>query len=240
MKKYIWLAAIIVIVYSVQALFLSAGGIGADSLSYFGIAADFPQVITNLFPLGFPALIKVFQSVFQDYFWASKVLNISMAVCILLFSYFKQFYFKETVLLFTGKTLFFALNLVSSEGSFIFLLYFLIYFFHEKFEEKIKSGTFVFFCFSFNGAVIYGALFGGLHLFRNSILLVISGSQVKTVTNKNRFVSIFMDFWNWYYELFKFQLFYVRKFYGRTSSGRSGTICTYLYFSGYLGNDQCG
>ncbi len=70
MKKYIWLAAIIVIVYSVQALFLSAGGIGADSLSYFGIAADFPQVITNLFPLGFPALIKVFQSVFQDYFWA--------------------------------------------------------------------------------------------------------------------------------------------------------------------------
>ncbi len=164
MKKYIWLAAIIVIVYSVQALFLSAGGIGADSLSYFGIAADFPQVITNLFPLGFPALIKVFQSVFQDYFWASKVLNISMAVCILLFSYFKQFYFKETVLLFTGKTLFFALNLVSSEGSFIFLLYFLIYFFHEKFEEKIKSGTFVFFA-SLLMVLLFTVRYSGIYIY---------------------------------------------------------------------------
>ncbi len=164
MKKYIWLAAIIVIVYSVQALFLSAGGIGADSLSYFGIAADFPQVITNLFPLGFPALIKVFQSVFQDYFWASKVLNISMAVCILLFSYFKQFYFKETVLLFTGKTLFFALNLVSSEGPFIFLLYFLIYFFHEKFEEKIKSGTFVFFA-SLLMVLLFTVRYSGIYIY---------------------------------------------------------------------------
>ena len=164
MKKYIWLAAIIVIVYSVQALFLSAGGIGADSLSYFGIAADFPQVIANLFPLGFPALIKVFQSVFQDYFWASKVLNISMAVCILLFSYFKQFYFKETVLLFTGKTLFFALNLVSSEGPFIFLLYFLIYFFHEKFEEKIKSGTFVFFA-SLLMVLLFTVRYSGIYIY---------------------------------------------------------------------------
>ncbi len=164
MKKYIWLAAIIVIVYSVQALFLSAGGIGADSLSYFGIAADFPQVITNLFPLGFPALIKVFQSVFQDYFWASKVLNISMAVCILLFSYFKQFYFKETVLLFTGKTLFFALNLVSSKGSFIFLLYFLIYFFHEKFQEKIKSGTFVFFA-SLLMVLLFTVRYSGIYIY---------------------------------------------------------------------------
>ena len=164
MKKYIWLAAVIVIVYSVQSLFLSAGGIGADSLSYFGIAADFPQVITNLFPLGFPALIKIFHSVFQDYFWASKVLNILMVVCILLFSYFKQFYFKETVLLFTGKTLFFALNLVSSEGPFIFLLYFLIYFFHEKFQEKIKSGTFVFFA-SLLMVLLFTVRYSGIYIY---------------------------------------------------------------------------
>lgn len=164
MKKYVWLAVVIVIIYSGQSFFLSAGGIGADSLSYFGIASDFPKLITNLFPLGFPALIKVLHSVFQDYFWASKVLNVLMVIGILLFSYFKQFYFKETVLLFTGKTLFFALNIVSSEGPFLFLMYFLIYFFHEKFHEKIKSGTFVF-CASILMVLLFTVRYSGIYIY---------------------------------------------------------------------------
>lgn len=164
MKKYVWLAIVIVIIYSGQSFFLSAGGIGADSLSYFGIASDFPRLITNLFPLGFPALIKVFHSVFQDYFWASKVLNVLMVVGILLFSYFKQFYFRETVLLFTGKTLFFALNIVSSEGPFLFLLYFLIFFFHEKFQEKIKSGTFVI-CASILMVLLFTVRYSGIYIY---------------------------------------------------------------------------
>lgn len=46
-------------------------------------------------------------------------------------------------MLFTGKTFFFSYNYVTSEGSFIFLFYFLIYLFHEKFQEKIRSITFV-------------------------------------------------------------------------------------------------
>ena len=164
MKKYIWLAVVVVIIYSGQSFFLSAGGIGADSLSYFGIAADFPKLITNLFPLGFPALIKVLHSVFQDYFWASKALNVLMVVGILLFSYLKQFYFRETVLLFTGKTLFSALNLVSSEGPFIFLLYFLIYFFHEKFLEKVKSGTFVLFA-SLLMILLFAVRYSGIYIY---------------------------------------------------------------------------
>lgn len=164
MKKYVWLAVVIVIIYSGQSFFLSAGGIGADSLSYFGIASDFPKLITNLFPLGFPALIKVLHSVFQDYFWASKVLNVLMVIGILLFSYFKQFYFKETVLLFTGKTLFFALNIISSEGPFLFLLYFLIFFFHEKFQEKIKSGTFVI-CASILMVLLFTVRYSGIYIY---------------------------------------------------------------------------
>ena len=144
MKKYVYLAVVIVIVYFFYSFFLAAGGIGADSLSYFGIASDMPKLVTNLFPLGFPALIKVFHFVFSDYYWAAKMLNISMVISILLFSYFKQFYFRETVLLFTGTSIFFAMGLVVSEGPFLFLLYFLIYLFHQKLVEKIKSGTFIF------------------------------------------------------------------------------------------------
>lgn len=143
MKKYVVLAVVIVLIYFFQSFFLAAGGIGADSLSYFGIASDLPRPETNLFPLGFPVLVQLFHSVFQDYFWAAKLLNISMVIVILVFSWFKRFYFKETVLLFTGKTVFFVLNIVNSEGPFIFLLYFLLYFLHERFRRKIKAETFI-------------------------------------------------------------------------------------------------
>ena len=143
MKKYIFLAVAVTVIYFFQSFFLATGGVGADSLSYFGIAADLPSLKTNLFPLGFPVLIKVFHSIFQDYFWAGKILNVTMVIVILLFSYFKQFYFRETVLLLAGKTLFFALNFVVSEGPFLLLLYFLIYFFHERFQEKINSRLFI-------------------------------------------------------------------------------------------------
>ena len=144
MRKYVYLAVAVTVIYFFQSFFLPAGGIGADSLSYFGIASDLPAIETNLFPLGFPVLIKIFHTLFQDYFWAAKMLNIFIVIFVLLFSYFKKFYFRETVLLFTGKTVFFAMNLVISEGPFIFLLYFLIYFFHERLQEKIDSRSFIF------------------------------------------------------------------------------------------------
>ncbi len=193
MKKYVWLAVVIVIIYSGQSFFLSAGGIGADSLSYFGIASDFPKLITNLFPLGFPALIKIFHSVFQDYFWASKVLNVLMVVGILLFSYFKQFYFRETVLLFTGKTLFFALNIVSSEGPFLFLLYFLIFFFHEKFQEKIKSRTFVF-CASILMVLLFTIRYSGIYIYLGVgvfwLLMVMRGKHLSIKNDLLKFLIV--------------------------------------------------
>lgn len=164
MKKYIYLAVFAVVIYFFQSFFLAAGGIGADGLSYFGIAADFPKIETNLFPLGFPALIKLFHFIFQDYFWAGKFLNISMVICILVFSYFKQFYFRETVLLFTGKTLFFAFNIISSEGTFIFLLYFLIYLFHQKFHGRIKPFKFVLLC-SFLMICLFAVRYSGIYIY---------------------------------------------------------------------------
>ncbi|MBW8361601.1 MAG: hypothetical protein K0M56_05365 [Kaistella sp.] len=144
MKKYVVFAIAVIVIYFFQSFFLPTGGVGADSLSYFGIASDLPRLETNLFPLGYPVLIKIFHIIFQDYFWASKMLNITMVVIMLLFAYFKKFYFRETVLLFAGKTLFFALNNACSEGAFIFILYFLIYLFHERFHGKITSRLFIF------------------------------------------------------------------------------------------------
>ncbi|WP_326987498.1 hypothetical protein [Chryseobacterium sp. MP_3.2] len=174
MKKYIYLAVFVVVIYFFQSFFLATGGIGADSLSYFGIAADFPKIETNLFPLGFPALIKMHHFIFQDYFWASKFLHISMVLGILAFSYFKKFYFRETVLLFTGKTLFFVFNIVSSEGTFVFLLYFLIYVLHQKLHDLIKPLKFVLLA-SFLMICLFAVRYSGIYIYLG--ILVYFGFQ---------------------------------------------------------------
>ncbi|MCD1118915.1 hypothetical protein [Chryseobacterium turcicum] len=139
MFKYKILAVLIVIVYFVVPFFFSNGGVGADSLSYFGIAADLPNPETNLFPLGYPVLLRLIYNIAGDWFWTSRILNLFLIITILSFSYFKKFYFRETVLLFTGKTFFFVFLGAISEAPFVFFLYFLFYFLHQMFLEKSKS-----------------------------------------------------------------------------------------------------
>lgn len=134
--KYKVLAVIIMAVYFSQTFFMSYGGIGSDSLSYFGISADLPDPQTNLFPLGYPVLLKMAHFFTKDYFWASKILNALFTVIILLFSYYKKFYFRETVLIFAGKTFYFAFFGAMSESPFIFFMYFLLYFLHQMFSEN--------------------------------------------------------------------------------------------------------
>ena len=143
MFKYYTLAFFVVILYFLQSFFLPFGGVGADGLSYFGIASDFPALKTNLFPFLYPALLRLFYTVLGDYFWAYKMLNLFMMLGILVFSWRKQFYFKETVLLFTGKTLFFTMTGALSESLFVFLLYFLLYFMDGFFKKKILPKTFI-------------------------------------------------------------------------------------------------
>jgi hypothetical protein len=139
MKKYILVSAVALAVYFFISFFLPSGGIVIDSLSYFGIASDLPLVKTNLFPLGFPVFIETFNLIFKDYFWASKTAVILLLLAILLFSYFKKFYFRETVLLCICKTFLFIFTGVFSESLFIFLLYFLIYYIKKVLEDEIRN-----------------------------------------------------------------------------------------------------
>lgn len=134
MTKYIILAIVVVLVNFAQSFFLATGGVYADSISYFEIASDLPKPVTDLFPLGYPALLRGFYALVGDYFWAYKFLNLSMLIVVFLFSYFKKFFFRETVLLFVGKTLLFAFSIAISEGTFLFLMYFLFYLFYRILE----------------------------------------------------------------------------------------------------------
>ena len=131
MNKYIILAIVVVIVCFGHSFLLPTGGVYADSLSYFEIATDLPNPVTDLFPLGYPTFLRVFFEVFRDYFWAYKILNVSMLILVFVFSYTKKFFFRETVLLFMGKTLLFAFSIAISEGPFLFLMYFMFYFLYK-------------------------------------------------------------------------------------------------------------
>ncbi|HEX7870752.1 MAG TPA: hypothetical protein VF455_11635 [Chryseobacterium sp.] len=139
MFKYKVLAVLIVIIYFIQPFFFSNGGIGADSLSYFGIAVDLPHPETNLFPLGYPVMLRMIYNLVGDWFWTARILSLLFMIIILSFSYFKKFYFRETILLFTGKTCFFVFTQAMSEEPFIFFLYFLFYFLHQLFSEEKKD-----------------------------------------------------------------------------------------------------
>nr|WP_314493578.1 hypothetical protein [uncultured Chryseobacterium sp.] len=138
MRKYKILAVITVLIYFLQSFFISFGGIVSDSLSYFGISGDLPYPETNLFPLGYPLLLKLFHLVFSDYFWSYKILNLFFTVTILIFSYSKKFFFRETVLLFAGKTFFYVFTQAVSESAFIFIFYFLIYFLFQMLNKPEK------------------------------------------------------------------------------------------------------
>ncbi|WP_300671433.1 hypothetical protein [Soonwooa sp.] len=131
MNKYIILAIVVVLVNFGQSFILPTGGVFADSLSYFEIATDLPKPVTDLFPLGYPAFLRAFFEIFKDYFWAYKFLHVTMLIVVFVFSYFKKFFFKETVLLFMGKTLLFVFSIAISEGPFLFLMYFMLYFLYQ-------------------------------------------------------------------------------------------------------------
>ncbi|KFC24648.1 hypothetical protein IO90_00605 [Chryseobacterium sp. FH1] len=84
-------------------------------------------------------MLRLFFEIFGDFFWASKALNTLMITVILLFSYFKRFYFKETVLLLAGKTALFVFSIAISESLFVFLLYFLIYYLYKILNDNKSS-----------------------------------------------------------------------------------------------------
>lgn len=122
--------------------FLAYGGIGADSISYFRLANDFPKIKYSLFPLAYPAVLKAFNFIFNDFYLSARVLNTVLILVIAGFSFFKKWHFREIVILLCTKVMLFNLFNFVSEGLFLTILYFLIYFFHQYFNGKITGVKF--------------------------------------------------------------------------------------------------
>lgn len=150
-------------------LFVPSGGIAADSISYFRLANDLPEVKWSLFPLGYPVLLKIFNFIFEDFYWSGRVLNIVLFLVIAVFSYYKKFYFRATVILLSTKIFFFNFYNSTSEGLFLTCLYFLMYYLHGFFQKKKGANFFVpaAICLAISFTIRYSALyiFIGMGLF---------------------------------------------------------------------------
>ncbi|WP_128330303.1 hypothetical protein [Apibacter sp. HY039] len=141
--KYYFLFVLLVAGISFVPFFLSYGGINSDAVAYFKLAKEFPQVTSNLFPIGYPLLLKLGYYFTHEFYFSSRIISVLSFSVIGLFSYYKKFYFKETILLLSFR-FYFSLYMNSfSETIFLSIVYFLIYYFHEYISGYKKRGKFI-------------------------------------------------------------------------------------------------
>lgn len=174
---------------AVLPFFLPSGGVTSDSVDYFRITDKFPEVVTDLFPVGYPFIIKIFYYIIPDYFYSTKIINVLGILFIGLFSYYKKFYFRETVILLTFKI--FSLFLFSySEAPFLVLEYVLVYYFHQYFSGNLKGIKFV---LPASVIMIYMVLtrYSGLYLYiaigLYLLYYTIKNKYFKTIIHKSYF-----------------------------------------------------
>ncbi|GAB1347192.1 hypothetical protein MASR1M104_20910 [Cloacibacterium normanense] len=107
-KKYIYLYFAILFFAIFIPFFISYGGIVADTLSYIKIADSIPDVKSNLFPLGYPLIIRLFHSLTDDYYFSARIVSILTVLLIGVFSYFKNSISKKPLFYCVPKFLFFV------------------------------------------------------------------------------------------------------------------------------------
>jgi len=125
-------------------LLRSDGGINLDTIFYVRMAQDLPGIKSNIFPIGYPVLIRIFNSLIGDFFWTTKFINFSLIVLILVFSWYKKFFFTETVCLFCLKAGIGLWSFSYSEPLFLTFLYFQFYLLHQYFVVNNLSRSWPF------------------------------------------------------------------------------------------------
>ena len=117
---------LILLITIIQPIFSKDGGMTVDILEYMEYSDKFPHLTRNVFPLGFPLLINFFHFFTKDNYISTRILAFLGVLSIGLISFYKKFYFKETVLLLCLKIIWIFQH-SWSEVVFLPLLYFLTY-----------------------------------------------------------------------------------------------------------------
>jgi len=132
---HICLIGLLLIFFFSGFLLRSDGGINLDTILYVQNAEHLPALSTNIFPFGYSFGLKTFQFFLNDYFWSSKLLNLFCLVFILGLSWFRKFYFTETLVLLCLKVGIGLWSFSYSEPLFLSILYYQFYLLFQYFEE---------------------------------------------------------------------------------------------------------
>lgn len=103
------------------------GRVSPDSIRYMRQSEIFPVIDNTTAPLGYPLAIKFFTFLDLDNFWSSKLVGLLAYTLILIFSYRKQFFFKE---LMVTSALFSFVSTYSYTMSEELILPFVVFFFY--------------------------------------------------------------------------------------------------------------
>lgn len=150
---------------------LSNGGLGGDFIFYIKMANKLPVFDDNLFPIGFPFFLKMMETFTSEYFYSSILLKIICYLFIIYFSYKKNFYFRETVMLMCLKSTFWIFIYQSSEYIGLPFLYLFLYYSHLLFNNKIHYKKYIIVC-SILGFVLCTIRYANVFIFISSLIFI--------------------------------------------------------------------
>ncbi len=146
MNFQVKLLALITLILTILIPFLLPyGAVTGDFPAYLKIASEIPSPSNNIFPFGFPLLIKIFSCITSEYFYSSLLLKILCFLSIIGFSVWKRFYITETIILLTLKATFWVFIHQGSEYASFPLLFIYIYFIYRLFNQTISHQKFILF-----------------------------------------------------------------------------------------------
>jgi hypothetical protein len=137
------LTAALIAAFFAGFLLRSDGGINLDALMYARHAMLLPEMADNLCPPGYPLLLRGFAYFTGDYFLAGKILNACCLLLLLVFSWKKQFYFRETLFLLCTRAGSGIWSFSFSEIPFLTFLYFQFFLIHRFTQQKSGKGEMV-------------------------------------------------------------------------------------------------
>ncbi len=178
-EKYIQIFLVIITLVMTIFRFLlnEKGRTNPDSIRYMRFAHVFPTIDNTTTPLGYPLSIKFFTLFGSDEFWGSKLVGVSALLFILFFTWKKNFFFKESVVL---CALFSFLSIFSYTMSEALILPFVLLFLYVSslvIEGKLQKGKAVFYL-----SVSLIALYN----IRYSSLFIIGGTGLFGLVFRNR------------------------------------------------------
>ncbi|MGO4710462.1 hypothetical protein AB4Y90_15440 [Chryseobacterium sp. 2TAF14] len=121
------------------------GRLSPDSINYMRFAHVFPVIDNTTTPAGYPLSIKLFTFFGFDEFWSSKFVGILALLFILFFTWKKNFYFKESVLVCSVFSFLSIFSFTMSEALILPFVIIFIYISNLTIEGKLTKWKAVFY-----------------------------------------------------------------------------------------------